>query len=119
MLDRANRLGADPAVTNYGGGNTSCKVEVTHAATGEATTLLYVKGSGGDLGTLRYQGLAALELDRLRGLDARYRGQAHEDEMVDLFGWCAYGPGGRRRRSTPPCMAWSGGPTSTTSTPTA
>jgi len=94
MLDRANRLGADPAVTNYGGGNTSCKVEVTHAATGEATTLLYVKGSGGDLGTLRYQGLAVLELDRLTGLDARYRGQAHEDEMVGLFGWCAYGPGG-------------------------
>ncbi|HJU01989.1 MAG TPA: bifunctional rhamnulose-1-phosphate aldolase/short-chain dehydrogenase [Actinomycetes bacterium] len=94
MLDRANRLGADPTVTNYGGGNTSCKVEVTHAATGQATTLLYVKGSGGDLGTLRYQGLATLELDRLRGLDARYRGQAHEDEMVELFGWCAYGPGG-------------------------
>ena len=94
MLDRANRLGADPTVTNYGGGNTSCKVEVTHAATGQPTTLLYVKGSGGDLGTLRYQGLATLELDRLRGLDARYRGQAHEDEMVELFGWCAYGPGG-------------------------
>jgi len=94
MLDRANRLGADPTVTNYGGGNTSCKVEVTHAATGEPATLLYVKGSGGDLGTLRYQGLATLELDRLRGLDDRYRGQAHEDEMVELFGWCAYGPGG-------------------------
>jgi rhamnulose-1-phosphate aldolase/alcohol dehydrogenase len=94
MLDRANRLGADPTVTNYGGGNTSCKVEITHAATGEAATVLYVKGSGGDLGTLRFQGLAALELDRLRGLDGRYRGQAHEDEMVDLFPWCAYGPGG-------------------------
>ena len=77
MLDRANRLGADPTVTNYGGGNTSCKVEVTHAATGEPSTLLYVKGSGGDLGTLRYQGLATLELDRLRGLDGRYRSQAH------------------------------------------
>jgi rhamnulose-1-phosphate aldolase/alcohol dehydrogenase len=94
MLNRANRLGADPTVTNYGGGNTSCKVEVTHAATGEPATLLYVKGSGGDLGTLRFGGLAVLELDRLGGLDQRYRGQAHEDEMVDLFGWCAYGPGG-------------------------
>jgi rhamnulose-1-phosphate aldolase/alcohol dehydrogenase len=94
MLNRANRLGADATVTNYGGGNTSCKVEVTHAATGEPATLLYVKGSGGDLGTLRFGGLAVLELDRLRGLDRRYRGQAHEDEMVDLFGWCAYGPGG-------------------------
>ncbi|MFL5880111.1 MAG: bifunctional rhamnulose-1-phosphate aldolase/short-chain dehydrogenase, partial [Actinomycetota bacterium] len=94
MLDRANRLGADPTVTNYGGGNTSCKVQVTHAATGQPATLLYVKGSGGDLGTLRFGGLATLELDRLRGLDGRYRGQAHEDEMVELFPWCAYGPGG-------------------------
>src|SRR5918998_699751 len=94
MLNRANRLGADPTVTNYGGGNTSCKVEVTHAATGEPATLLYVKGSGGDLGTLQFGGLAVLELARLRGLDGRYRGQEHEDEMVELFGWCAYGPGG-------------------------
>jgi rhamnulose-1-phosphate aldolase/alcohol dehydrogenase len=94
MLDRANRLGADPTVTNYGGGNTSCKVQVDHAATGQPVTLLYVKGSGGDLGTLRFQGLAVLELDRLRGLDGRYRGQANEDEVVELFGWCAYGPGG-------------------------
>jgi rhamnulose-1-phosphate aldolase/alcohol dehydrogenase len=94
MLDRANRLGADPTVTNYGGGNTSCKVEVTHPATGQPATLLYVKGSGGDLGTLRFGGLAVLELARLRGLDDRYRGQEHEDEMVELFPWCAYGPGG-------------------------
>ena len=92
---------------------------MTHAATGEPTTLLYVKGSGGDLGTLRFGGLAVLELDRLRGLDQRYRGQAHEDEMVDLFGWCAYGPGGAAPRSTPRCTGWSTSPTSTTSTPTA
>jgi rhamnulose-1-phosphate aldolase/alcohol dehydrogenase len=94
MLDRANRLGSDPTVTNYGGGNTSCKVQVTHPATGEPATLLYVKGSGGDLGSLGFGGLAVLELDRLRGLDGRYRGHEHEDEMVELFGWCAYGPGG-------------------------
>ncbi len=94
MLDRANRLGADPAVTNYGGGNASCKAEVTHPATGENTTLLYVKGSGGDLGTLRYPGLAVLELNRLRGLDAGYQGQQYEDQMVDLFGYCCFGPGG-------------------------
>jgi rhamnulose-1-phosphate aldolase/alcohol dehydrogenase len=94
MLGRANRLGSDPTVTNYGGGNTACKVETTHAATGEPTTLLYVKGSGGDLGTLQFKGLAVMELDRLRGLDARYRGQEHEDEMVGLFPWCVYGPGG-------------------------
>jgi rhamnulose-1-phosphate aldolase/alcohol dehydrogenase len=94
MLGRSNRLGSDPTVTNYGGGNTACKAEVIHAATGEPTTLLYVKGSGGDLGTLQFKGLAVMELDRLRGLDARYRGQEHEDEMVGLFPWCIYGPGG-------------------------
>jgi rhamnulose-1-phosphate aldolase/alcohol dehydrogenase len=94
MLDRANRLGADPTVTNYGGGNSSCKAEVVHPATGEPATLLYVKGSGGDLGTLRYPGLAVLELDRLRGLDDRYRGVEHEDEMVGLFAFCSFGHGG-------------------------
>ncbi|MEU4477974.1 bifunctional rhamnulose-1-phosphate aldolase/short-chain dehydrogenase [Micromonospora sp. NPDC023966] len=94
MLDRANQLGADPTVTNYGGGNSSCKAEVVHPATGETTTLLYVKGSGGDLGTLRYPGLAVLELDRLRRLDDRYQGVEHEDDMVDLFTFCSFGPGG-------------------------
>jgi rhamnulose-1-phosphate aldolase/alcohol dehydrogenase len=94
MLDRANRLGADPTVTNYGGGNSSCKAEVVHPATGEPATLLYVKGSGGDLGTLRYPGLAVLELDRLRRLDGQYRGVEHEDEMVGLFSYCSFGPGG-------------------------
>ncbi|MGW5670637.1 bifunctional rhamnulose-1-phosphate aldolase/short-chain dehydrogenase [Micromonospora sp. NPDC003776] len=94
MLDRANQLGADPTVTNYGGGNSSCKAQVVHPATGETTTLLYVKGSGGDLGTLRYPGLAVLELDRLRRLDDRYRGLEHEDDMVDLFTFCSFGPGG-------------------------
>ncbi|WP_207783872.1 bifunctional rhamnulose-1-phosphate aldolase/short-chain dehydrogenase [Micromonospora globispora] len=94
MLDRANHLGSDPTVTNYGGGNSSCKAAVTHPATGEPVTLLYVKGSGGDLGTLRYPGLAVLELDRLHRLDDRYRGVEHEDEMVGLFSFCAFGPGG-------------------------
>jgi rhamnulose-1-phosphate aldolase/alcohol dehydrogenase len=94
MLDRANRLGSDPTVTNYGGGNSSCKAETTHPATGEPTTLLYVKGSGGDLGTLRYRGLAVLELDRLRRLDDGYRGQDTEDAMVELFPFCAFGSGG-------------------------
>jgi rhamnulose-1-phosphate aldolase/alcohol dehydrogenase len=94
LLDRANRLGADPTVTNYGGGNSSCKADVVHPATGERVTLLYVKGSGGDLGTLRYPGLAALELDRLLRLDGGYRGVEHEDEMVGLFPFCAFGSGG-------------------------
>jgi rhamnulose-1-phosphate aldolase/alcohol dehydrogenase len=94
MLDRANRLGSDPTVTNYGGGNSSCKAAAVNPATGEPVTLLYVKGSGGDLGTLRYKGLAVLELDRLRRLDGRYGGQDTEDAMVDLFPFCAFGPGG-------------------------
>ncbi|HEX6446267.1 MAG TPA: bifunctional rhamnulose-1-phosphate aldolase/short-chain dehydrogenase [Streptosporangiales bacterium] len=94
MLDRANRLGGDRTVTNYGGGNASCKGRMRHPATGEDAELLWVKGSGGDLGTLRYPGLAVLELDRLRGLDDRYRGVEHEDEMVDLFDHCGFGTGG-------------------------
>ena len=94
LLDRSNRLGSDPAVTNYGGGNTSAKVTVTSPASGELVELLYVKGSGGDLGTLTADGLAVLERDRLVGLDAVYRGVEHEDEMVGLFAYCGHGSGG-------------------------
>ena len=94
LLARSNRLGSDPTVTNYGGGNTSAKVTVTSPATGEEVELLYVKGSGGDLGTLEANGLAMLERDRLVALDNVYRGVEHEDEMVGLFPYCAFGHGG-------------------------
>lgn len=94
MLDRANRLGSDQTVTNYGGGNTSCTASVMHIASGETAELMWVKGSGGDLGTLTYAGLSVLEVDRLRGLDGVYRGRQHEDEMVGLFSFCSYGSGG-------------------------
>ncbi|GAA1960202.1 bifunctional rhamnulose-1-phosphate aldolase/short-chain dehydrogenase [Amycolatopsis minnesotensis] len=94
LLARSNRLGADPAVTNYGGGNTSVKVSVTSPATGEPVELLYVKGSGGDLGTLRAKGLAVLERERLVALDSVYKGVSHEDEMVPLFSYCSHGTGG-------------------------
>lgn len=94
LLARSNRLGADPAVTNYGGGNTSVKVSVTSPATGEPVELLYVKGSGGDLGTLKAKGLAVLERERLVALDSVYRGVSHEDEMVPLFSYCSHGTGG-------------------------
>ena len=94
MLGRANRLGSDPTVTNYGGGNTSCTASVVHPASGETVGLMWVKGSGGDLGTLTYDGLSVLEVDRLRGLDRVYRGREHEDEMVSLFSFCSYGSGG-------------------------
>ncbi len=94
LLARSNRLGSDPSVTNYGGGNTSAKVTVVNPASGEPVELLYVKGSGGDLGTLRAGGLAVLERDRLAALDRVYRGVEHEDEMVALFSFCGHGAGG-------------------------
>ena len=85
LLARSNRLGSDPTVTNYGGGNTSVKVRQLSPATGAEVELLYVKGSGGDLGTLQAGGLAVLELDRVRALDGVYRGVDFEDEMVGLL----------------------------------
>jgi rhamnulose-1-phosphate aldolase/alcohol dehydrogenase len=94
LLDRSNRLGSDPTVTNYGGGNTSVKVRQVSPATGAEVELLYVKGSGGDLGTLKASGLAVLELDRVRALDSVYRGVEFEDEMVGYFPYCAFGTGG-------------------------
>ncbi len=94
LLDRSNRLGQDPSITNYGGGNTSVKTKVDDPSTGRPITVLYVKGSGGDLGTLTAPGLACLELERLKGLDAVYQGVEHEDSMVDLFDYCRFGKGG-------------------------
>ncbi|MBD8704619.1 bifunctional aldolase/short-chain dehydrogenase [Frigoribacterium sp. CFBP 13712] len=94
LIARSNRLGADPRVTNYAGGNTSAKGTATDPATGEPVELLWVKGSGGDLGTLTEQGLAVLRLDRLRGLANVYRGPEHEDEMVAAFDYALHGKGG-------------------------
>jgi rhamnulose-1-phosphate aldolase/alcohol dehydrogenase len=94
LLARSHELGADPRVTNYGGGNTSCKVSVPDPVTGAPAEVLVVKGSGGDLGTLRPEGLAWLALDRVRALEGRYRGPEHEDEMVGLFDHCGFGPRG-------------------------
>jgi rhamnulose-1-phosphate aldolase/alcohol dehydrogenase len=94
LVARSHALGADPRVTNYGGGNTSCKAAVVDPVTGAATDVLYVKGSGGDLGTLRPEGLATLRLDRVRALRGAYRGVAHEDEMVDAFEHCRWAGGG-------------------------
>jgi rhamnulose-1-phosphate aldolase/alcohol dehydrogenase len=94
LVERSHALGSDPRVTNYGGGNTSCKATVTDPVTGEPSDVLYVKGSGGDLGTLRPDGLATLRLDRVRALRGVYRGVAHEDEMVAAFDHCRWGTGG-------------------------
>jgi rhamnulose-1-phosphate aldolase/alcohol dehydrogenase len=94
LLARSNRLGADPRNTNYAGGNTSAKGTERDPATGEPVELLWVKGSGGDLGTLRESGLAVLRLDRLRALVDVYPGVEREDEMVGAFDYCLHGRGG-------------------------
>jgi rhamnulose-1-phosphate aldolase/alcohol dehydrogenase len=94
LIARSNRLGADPTTTNYAGGNTSAKGEATDPVTGGPVELLWVKGSGGDLGTLTEAGLAVLRLDRLRALVDVYPGVAREDEMVAAFDYCRHGLGG-------------------------
>jgi len=90
LVYRSNLLGADLRLTNYGGGNTSCKVVAKDPLTGKNTEVMWVKGSGGDLGTMKKNGLAALYLDRLHALTQVYRGLHYEDEMVELFNHCIY-----------------------------
>ncbi|OMI34166.1 bifunctional rhamnulose-1-phosphate aldolase/short-chain dehydrogenase [Streptomyces sparsogenes] len=94
LLQRSHRLGADPRNTNYAGGNTSAKGTATDPVTGQDVELMWVKGSGGDLGTLTEAGLAALRLDRLRALTEVYPGVEREDEMVAAFDFCLHGKGG-------------------------
>jgi rhamnulose-1-phosphate aldolase/alcohol dehydrogenase len=94
LIERSNRLGSDPRNTNYAGGNTSAKGTETDPVTGEDVELLWVKGSGGDLGTLTQSGLAALRLDRMRALVNVYPGVEREDEMVAAFDYCLHGKGG-------------------------
>jgi len=90
LIYRSNLLGADLRLTNYGGGNTSCKVMAKDPLTGKETEVMWVKGSGGDLGTLKKNGLAALYMERLLALKNVYRGLEYEDEMVALFNHCIY-----------------------------
>ena len=85
LIYRSNLLGADLRLTNYGGGNTSCKVTDKDPLTGKEVEVMWIKGSGGDIGTLKKSGLAALYVDRLTSLKNVYRGIEHEDEMVELF----------------------------------
>ncbi|MEV8104040.1 MULTISPECIES: bifunctional aldolase/short-chain dehydrogenase [unclassified Streptomyces] len=94
LLARAHRIGADARNTNYAGGNTSVKATGTDPVTGGDTELLWVKGSGGDLGTLTEAGLAVLRLDRVRALKDVYPGVEREDEMVPAFDHCLHGKGG-------------------------
>ena len=94
LLARSNRLGANKENTNYAGGNTSGVGAETDPVTGEEVELLWVKGSGGDLGTLKEPGLAVLRLDRMRALPNVYPGIDREDEMVAAFDYCLHGKGG-------------------------
>src|SRR5258705_12613310 len=94
LLERSNRLGSDPRNTNFAGGNTSAKGTGIDPVTCIPVDLLWVKGSGGDLGTLTEDGLAVLRLDRLRALVDVYPGVEREDEMVAAFDYCLHGRGG-------------------------
>ncbi|MGH9104442.1 MAG: bifunctional aldolase/short-chain dehydrogenase [Acidimicrobiales bacterium] len=94
LLERSHRLGRDPRNTNYAGGNASCKAPAPDPVSGEEVELMWVKGSGGDLGTLTEAGLAVLRLDRLRALTGVYPGEEREDEMVAAFDFCLHGKGG-------------------------
>ena len=90
LLYRSNLLGSDLTVTNFGGGNTSAKLAGTDPLTGDAVTVLWVKGSGGDIGSMGLDGFATLYLDKLLGLERLYRGVAHEDEMVGYLPHCTF-----------------------------
>ena len=90
LVYRSNLLGADLRLTNYGGGNTSCKVKAMDPISANEVEVMWVKGSGGDLGTMKRNGLAALYVERLRSLTKVYRGKAFEDEMVQLFNHCIF-----------------------------
>ncbi|WCN04612.1 bifunctional aldolase/short-chain dehydrogenase [Streptomyces sp. M92] len=94
LLARSHRLGSDPRNTNYAGGNASAKGTATDPVTGGDVELMWVKGSGGDLGTLTEAGLAVLRLDRMRALKGVYPGVEREDEMVAAFDYCLHGKGG-------------------------
>ncbi|KTR05380.1 short-chain dehydrogenase [Aureimonas ureilytica] len=90
LLYRSNLLGSDKRITNYGGGNTSAKVEERDPLTGETVTVLWVKGSGGDVGTMKLDGFATLYQSKLEQLRGIYRGPEHEDEMVGLLSHCTF-----------------------------
>ena len=90
LLYRSNLLGSDLRITNYGGGNTSAKIDGVDPLTGRTVKVLWVKGSGGDIGSMNLDGFSTLYLDKLLGLRSVYRGLAHEDEMVALFNHCTF-----------------------------
>lgn len=90
LLYRSNRLGSDLTVTNFGGGNTSAKLDARDPLSGETVPVLWVKGSGGDIGSMKLDGFSTLYQDKLLGLEALYRGLEHEDEMVGYLPHCTF-----------------------------
>ena len=88
---RSNLLGADLRITNFGGGNTSSKITQTDPLSGKEADVLWIKGSGGDLGSIKLAGLATLYLEKLQGLESLYRGAEYEDEIVEMYPVCAFG----------------------------
>jgi rhamnulose-1-phosphate aldolase/alcohol dehydrogenase len=90
LLYRSNLLGSDLRITNFGGGNTSAKLHATDPLTGAPTEVLWVKGSGGDIGSMKLDGFSTLYMDKLLSLKSIYRGLAHEDEMVALYNHCTF-----------------------------
>jgi rhamnulose-1-phosphate aldolase/alcohol dehydrogenase len=90
LLYRSNLLGSDLRITNFGGGNTSAKIAMADPLTGKSVEVLWVKGSGGDIGSMKLDGFSTLYLDKLESLKGIYRGLAQEDEMVGLFNHCTF-----------------------------
>ncbi len=90
LLYRSNLLGSDKRITNYGGGNTSAKVIETDPLTREPVEVLWVKGSGGDVGSIKLDGFATLYMEKLEALKGLYRGVEHEDEMVGYLPHCTF-----------------------------
>ncbi len=88
---RSNLLGSDLRITNFGGGNTSSKIQQTDPLSGKQEEVLWIKGSGGDLGSIKITGLAALYSEKLLSLAHKYRGVEYEDEMVDVYPLCGFG----------------------------
>src|SRR6202167_2740307 len=90
LVYRSHLLGADLGVTNFGGGNTSAKIEDVDPLSSERVTILWVKGSGDDLGSMDLSGFAKLYQDKIVALENRFRGREHEDEIVPYFDYCAF-----------------------------
>lgn len=106
LLYRSNLLGADLTVTNFGGGNTSAKIEMADPLTDAPATVLWVKGSGGDIGSMKLDGFATLYLDKLLGLESRYRGVDFEDEMVGYLPHCTFNLNARAASIDTPLHAY-------------